>query len=93
MQKFMIALIMVMLPSLALAQNQATCYFNADGIHTGGDWGNQSNGNLQVGQSERQGYKGDYAFVFIVELKNEQFTCPEKLTIACGDCPPGQPVW
>jgi hypothetical protein len=86
-------------PAFAVDQTQATCYYNANGNYSGGDYGNQSQSSLGIGQSERLSYEGrpvfegDYAFVYIVELRNEQFACPERLTVSCSDCPPGAPIW
>jgi hypothetical protein len=78
----------------ALAGDVATCFYDTTGAYSGRDWGNLSRDrNLEVGQSERQSFQGNYAFVYIVDRVDSQVTCPQSLTVPCNDCAPGDPVW
>jgi hypothetical protein len=73
-------------------QQQATCYYSITGEPNGADWGNQANG-APSGSWYQAGYSGDYAYLFIVDRNENDFSCPVRLTVGCSDCSQVSPVW
>ena len=76
-----IAIILLVSSNYALAQTPLTCWYNENGVFTGADGGNNSEGNAQPGQAARVGNSGDYTWAYILGPDKwiDGSSCPAKI--------------